>query len=73
VIAGKRLRRAALAQGWRVEMGGNGHWKFTPPDRRKRIVIASNSPSDRQAERAVLRDLQRSGFHLLQRNKKETQ
>jgi len=59
----KQLRRAAEAQGWKVEQTRSGHWRFVPPDRAKPIVIVSGTPSDHRSMRNSLAMLKRSGFN----------
>ncbi len=57
-----RVLEELLRQGWRVERGGSGHWKCWPPDKTKRMVVVSSTPSDQGAIRKIIHDLRRSGF-----------
>ncbi len=57
-----RILAELLRQGWRVERGGGGHWKCWPPDKAKRMVVVSSTPSDQGAIRKIIHDLRRSGF-----------
>lgn len=56
------IRRAAEAQGWQVERTKGRHWRFTPPDKTKRLVVTGGTPSDLRAIRNFLADLRRQGF-----------
>jgi hypothetical protein len=57
----KNLRRAAIAQDWAVEQTSQGHLKFIPPDKNKRQIVTSGTPSDYRAINNFLSDLRRSG------------
>jgi predicted RNA binding protein YcfA (HicA-like mRNA interferase family) len=56
------IERAAQEQGWEVGRTGKGHPRFVPPDKTKRIVVGSGTPSDWRALRNLLADLKREGF-----------
>ncbi len=58
----KELARQALAQGWRVEYTGTGHWKWYPPPPAAGLVVTSSTPSDSRAFKNIEADLRRHGF-----------
>lgn len=58
------LKKTAKAQGWLVEKTSKNQNKFTPPDKTKEIVIASGTPSDRNALKIITKMLVRSGLLL---------
>lgn len=60
----KKLRKACRKQGWLVERTKNNHYKFTPPDPKKRIVYTGSTPSDKRHLKNLLGDLRRQGFDV---------
>jgi len=57
----KRVLRALVEQGWRIEQSRGGHWKCYPP-RGRYLVVVSGTPSDRRAVRNAVATLRRHGF-----------
>jgi len=64
VVSLEGLRAIAEAQGWKVKLTGNSHWCFVPPDRTKRRVYTSSTPSDHRSILNFRRDLIHSGLRL---------
>jgi hypothetical protein len=60
----KQLVRKLEQQGWRVELGGGGHYKAFPPDVTKPMVTFASTPSDHRALRNIISMLRRSGADL---------
>lgn len=60
----ERLAQVARAQGWRVEILANGHYRFIPPDPLKRMTVTGGTPSDRNFIRRLVADLRRLGLEL---------
>ena len=60
----KRLERAALAAGWRVDRTTAGHWRFYPPDGVTPPAVISGTPSDVRAWRNFTADLRRKGLDV---------
>jgi hypothetical protein len=58
----RKVVKEAQRQGFHVEQTKKGHWRFTPPDPSKPIVIASGTPSDRREILNLIAQLRRSGF-----------
>lgn len=56
------LEKAAKDQGWEVGRTKKGHPKFVPPDRTKKIVVGSGTPSDWRAIMNLLAELKRQGL-----------
>lgn len=56
------LKEAAIAQGWRVELNGNSHWCFTPPDPRVPKAYTGSTPSDKRSLLNFRRDLRQRGL-----------
>jgi len=57
----KELRKAAEAQGWRIEKTKKGHWKFLAPNGEDIVIVAGTPSSKRGFDHAVA-DLRRYGF-----------
>lgn len=51
-------------QGWVVTQTQKSHWRFCPPDPKKRIVITSGSPGDVRGFKNLVRDLRHSGAKI---------
>lgn len=59
----RELVRKLRQKGWTVEVGrGSTHWKAYSPEGER--VTFSFSPSDRNAIKAIMRDLKRAGYDL---------
>ncbi len=58
------LVKVAVKQGWRVEIGRNQHLRFCPPDKDRRPVVVSATPSDRRAMLNARANLRRQGLEL---------
>ena len=58
----KEIKKELIRQNWRIEMTEKSHWKFIPPDKNNKIVIASGTPSCPFAVKNMLGDLKRNGF-----------
>jgi len=56
------LAKAAREQGWVLGKTSKGHHRWVPPDRTKKIVIGSGTPSDYRSNKNFLGQLRRSGF-----------
>lgn len=52
--------RAAVEQGWTIEMTRGGHVRWTAPS--GRVIFSPSSPSDRRAIRNTIAMLRREGF-----------
>lgn len=64
-FAGKRARplvRAALAQGWRVEVTGGNHLRLLPPHGRP--VFMAATPSDHRSVLNARATLRRAGLEV---------
>lgn len=59
----RKLEKAALEQGWRVEKTKGSHIRFLSPDG-KGLVIVSSTPSDNNAAYSVLRYLRKAGLNI---------
>lgn len=59
------LIERARSQGWTVERTKSSHWKFVPPDKTKKIVIVSGTPSDPRSRKNDMALLKRSGLQGL--------
>ena len=62
------IRRAALAQGWRVEQTKKGEMFFSPDGRT--IVVWHATPSDRRAVRNFLARMRSGGLEYPSRRKR---
>ena len=60
----EKLARRARAQGWRVEVLANGHYRFIPPDSSKPMTVTGSTPSDRNFIRRLVADLRRLGLKV---------
>lgn len=58
----KTIRKALLAQGWRIENKGRGHDMAYPPDRNKSAVTLPGTPGGGRWMPNLIADLRRSGF-----------
>lgn len=58
----RRIRDAAIAQGWRVDKTAKHHWRFLPPVLSLPAVVTSGTPSDFRAVRNFLAAMRRSGL-----------
>lgn len=58
-----QIIRRAKHQGWRVDVGGSGHYRFFAPDG-KGLVTVARSPSDHRAILNIEADLRRAGLVL---------
>lgn len=67
--ARRRLIAALRRAGWRVEIGGSGHWKFWNPHG-ELITTSPTSSSDVNSLKSLLRDLRRAGFNPQQGRKR---
>lgn len=56
----RKMCQRALDQGWEIERLATGHYRFLSPE--GRTVIASGTPGDRRARRALRADLRRAGL-----------
>lgn len=52
------------AQGAIITVTGGDHYKIVPPDKTKRIIYTSYTPSDIRALKNIRSDLRKSGFIL---------
>lgn len=57
----KRIRKALVQQGWRIERRGS-HDVAYPPDRSKRQVTLPDTPSDHRWYQNLVHQLRQSGF-----------
>lgn len=55
---------AAISQGWQVDQSKNSHLMFTPPDKTRRRVYTSSTPSDSRSFQNLLSDLRKSGLEF---------
>lgn len=62
----KELIKTAEEQGWKVERGNNGHYKWLSPT--GGMVITSSTPSDKRAFANIQSDLRRYGLVLVKKN-----
>ena len=53
----RRLIKVAEDQGWTCERAHGGHWKFR---KGRKLVVVSNSPSDRRTMQNTIHDLRRA-------------
>jgi len=60
----EKLARLARAQGWRVELLANGHYRFVPPDPSKPMTVTGGTPSDKHFIRRLVADLRRLGLKV---------
>ena len=60
----KRILDQVRAQGGLVEIASNGHIVVTPPDKAKRRVYTSGTPSDYRSYLNFIGDLRRVGFTI---------
>lgn len=60
----KKLVKDLERAGWRIEIGRSSHYKCWPPDKTKRMVVISLTPSDRRALQAIKHDLRHSGANI---------
>lgn len=60
----EKLARLARAQGWRVELLANGHYRFVPPDPSKPMAVTGGTPSDKHFIRRLVADLRRLGLKV---------
>lgn len=58
----RQIVEAAQAQGWTANRTEKNHWRLTPPDRTKQIVIFSGSPGDNRAIRNFIATMRRNGL-----------
>lgn len=58
----REVLERAERQGWRVSGGGDRHYKLMAPNGRD-IVVTSGSTSDRNAIRALLSRMRRTGCY----------
>lgn len=59
----KDLVNKAAMNGWRVELGGSGHYKMYSPDE-KRMVVASATPRNGTAYLNARAMLRRAGLKI---------
>ena len=56
------LLNIAQAQGWKVEMTPNCHWKLIPPQGRGTPVFVATTPGDHRWLENTIRNMRQRGF-----------
>lgn len=56
------IRKALLAQGWRLDDRKGGHTMAYPPDKTKPAVVLPGTPSGSRWRENLIAQLRRSGF-----------
>jgi predicted RNA binding protein YcfA (HicA-like mRNA interferase family) len=69
----KAIRKALIAQGWRIEPRKGGHDVAWPPDRTKRQVPLPSTPGGGRWRANLIADLRRSGFEWPPKGKGDRQ
>lgn len=60
----RNIFKSLKSQGWEIIQGRNNHYKCIPPDKTKRVVTISHTPSDRRGFLNLIRDLKHSGAKI---------
>lgn len=58
----KQIRKALIAQGWRIEARKGGHDMAFPPDKSKSAVALPGTPGGGRWMQNLIAQLRRSGF-----------
>lgn len=59
----RQLHRAALKQGWVVELAGNGHLRWLPPDGGAPVYCAASTKDPREGKNTRAK-LRRAGLKI---------